>query len=85
MEISAKQLRDQPGRIISLVNSGQNITVTYRGKPSAKIVPIMKKQAVDIAELESEDMLFGLWKNKKDISNVDLYVRNMRKGRNFDN
>ena len=25
--------------------------------------------------------LFGIWENRKDIENVDLYVRSMRKGR----
>ena len=85
MEISAKQLRTQPGRIISIVNSGQNVTVTYRGKPSVKIIPAIKKGGGDAAELESDDELFGLWKNRNDMLNVDQYVRNMRKGRRFDN
>lgn len=83
MEISTKQLRIQPGRIISMVNNGQDITVTYRGKPSAKIIPIIKKTAINKEDLKSEDELFGLWKDRKSIDNVDLYVRNLRKGRKF--
>jgi prevent-host-death family protein len=79
MEITTKQLRIQPGRIISQVNNGQEITITYRGKAYAKIVPLQtesSKQGFD-------DELFGIWKNREDLFNVDQYVRNMRKGRNL--
>ena len=77
MEISAKQLRVQPGKIISHVNKGLDVTITYRGKPSAKIVPINKKE---ITVENTEDELFGIWKDRKDL-NVEQYVRDMRKGR----
>ena len=79
MEISIKQLRIQPGRIISEANNGQEITITYRGKASAKIVPIVNKKKLDFENMEDE--LFGIWKNRKDNEDVDQYVRNMRKGR----
>jgi len=79
MEITAKQLRMQPGRIISQVSTGQEITVTYRGKPRVKIIPIENKSNFDFDESEAE--LFGIWKNKKDMKNVEQYIRNMRKGR----
>jgi prevent-host-death family protein len=80
MEITTKQLRMAPGRIISLVNDGQEITITYRGKPSAKIVPIVTRKNNNLEKIEDE--LFGIWKNRKDLENVETYVRNMRKGRN---
>ena len=79
MQISTKQLRIQPGRIISQVNNGQEVTVTYRGKPLAKIVPI--NTGTKFSKNEPEDELFGIWKNRKDIENVEQYVRNIRKGR----
>jgi antitoxin (DNA-binding transcriptional repressor) of toxin-antitoxin stability system len=37
MEITTKQLRIQSGRIISQVNNGQEIIITYRGKACAKL------------------------------------------------
>ena len=83
MEISIRQLRIQPGRIISMVNNGLDVTVTYRGKPSAKIIPITKENILNAKALESEDELFGLWKNREDVKNVDQYVRALRKGRKF--
>jgi len=79
MEISTKQLRIYPGRIISQVHDGQEITITYRGKASAKIVPIVNKKSSKQENLDDE--LFGIWKDRDDTENVDQYVRNMRKGR----
>ena len=64
MEISVKQLRIQPGRIISQAESGQEITITYRGKPRAKIVPLVS--ARDINPGGVKDELFGIWKDRKD-------------------
>ena len=79
MVITTKQLRVQPGKIISQVNNGLDVTITYRGKPSAKIVPINKEKSINVKN--TEDLLFGIWKDKNDITDVDQYVRNMRKGR----
>jgi len=81
MIISTKQLRMQPGRIISMVKNGQDVTITYRGKPSAKIISIMNRKDTGMKEFDSENELFGLWKKRKDTENVEQYVRNIRKGR----
>jgi len=79
MEISTKELRIQPGRIISQVVSGQEITITYRGKPRAKIVPIIDKKSFVLKKDENE--LFGIWKNRNETENVEQFVRGLRKGR----
>ena len=81
MEITTKQLRIQPGKIISQVNNGQEIIVTFRGKALAKIVPIYDKSSVALEE--TDDELFGIWKDRGDMADVDNYVRNLRKGRQF--
>jgi prevent-host-death family protein len=79
MEITTQQLRTQPGRIISQVQNGQEITITYKGKACAKIVPIKSRHL----EQEYDDGLFGIWKDRDDLEDVDQYVRNIRKGRNL--
>ena len=81
MEITMKQLRIEPGRIISQVSNGQEITITFRGKPRAKIIPIVNRKIVVSDEGENE--LFGIWQDRKDIENVERFVRNIRKGRKF--
>lgn len=78
MEITTKQLRVQPGRIITQVNNGMDVTITYRGKACAKIIPIKE---IETKNVDSEDELFGIWKNRKDMENVEQYVRDIRKGR----
>jgi prevent-host-death family protein len=79
MEITTKQLRIQPGRVISQVNNGQEITITYRGKACAKIIPINNRQNIKLDKTDNE--LFGMWKNREDMEDVEQYVRNLRKGR----
>ena len=81
MEVTMKQLRIEPGRVISRAYNGQEITITYRGKPRAKIVPIANRKIIVSDEPENE--LFGIWNDRKDIGNVDQFVRNIRKGRKF--
>jgi len=80
MVVTAKQLRIEPGRIISQVDSGQEITITFRGKPRAKIVPIGGRKS---GAEKTESELFGVWKDRKDMVNTDQFVRNLRKGRKF--
>ncbi|MDR2132742.1 MAG: hypothetical protein LBP30_05275 [Clostridiales Family XIII bacterium] len=80
MEITTKQLRMQPGKILSQVNSGWEITITYRGKVCAKIIPVHTKQTVNLGDPDNE--LFGMWKDRKDMEDVEQYIRNIRKGRN---
>jgi prevent-host-death family protein len=81
MEVTTKQLRLESGRIISQVSNGQEITITYRGKPRAKIIPITAK-IVPVSQ-EPENELFGIWKDREDIADVEQFARNIRKGRKF--
>lgn len=57
---------------------GQEVIITYRGKKVAKIVPFQKEPA-DILEND----MFGMWKDHEDSSDVESYVRTLRKGRIF--
>ncbi|MDR1267993.1 MAG: hypothetical protein LBK82_00575 [Planctomycetaceae bacterium] len=78
MEITTKQLKTQSEQIISQVNKGQEIAITYKGKAFAKIVPLKGENA----KQDSDNELFGIWKSREDIEDVNQYIRNMRKGRN---
>jgi len=49
--VTAKQLKQKTGEIIRRVKSGERLTVTYRGRPVAVIVP----QPADDAD-RSEDL-----------------------------
>ena len=76
MKATAKDLRFQSRELLNTVNRGEEVVITYRGKPCAKLVPYQKEGGK-----HKEDELFGIWKDHKDIQNIDEYVRNLRKGR----
>lgn len=79
MEISAKELRSKPGRIIEQAARGNEIIITFRGKKSARLIPYNR----GVKEKELQDEIFGLWQNRKDLSSVEEQVRSLRKGRKF--
>jgi len=76
MEATAKDLRFHSTELLNTVKRGEEVTITFRGKPCAKLVPIE-----DNEELIEKNELFGIWKDNKETEEVDNYVRNLRKGR----
>jgi prevent-host-death family protein len=77
MEVTTKELRIQPGKILDQVSIGQEVTVTYRGKPLARIVPFSNEEDPE------GDSMFGLWKDHESERSVEDLVREARKGRAF--
>ena len=77
MKATAKDLRFYSGRLLEKVSQGEEVIITHRGKPCAKLVPI------DTAASKSvpDDGLFGIWKNNKAAADVPGYVAKLRKGR----
>ena len=76
MEATAKDLRFHSTELLNTVKRGEEVTITFRGKPCAKLVPIE-----DDEEIIEKNELFGIWKNNKNTEEVDNYVRKLRKGR----
>jgi prevent-host-death family protein len=77
MTVAAKDLRFNIFMLFDLLSKGEDITVTYRGKPTAKLIP-----ADDDSHQEKTDIAFGMWQDQD--KNVDEMVRDLRKGRTFD-
>ncbi len=77
MYSTAKELRFHTKELLDSVSRGEEVIITYRGKPYAKLVPIKKSKQ----NIEKADELFGMWKDRKDIKDVKNYVRELRKGR----
>ena len=75
MKATAKDLRFHSKELLDTVNRGEEVVITFRGKPCAKLVPFKE------AKKTKEDILFGIWKDNDAVRNVDEYVRNLRKGR----
>lgn len=75
MKATAKDLRFHSKELLDTVNRGEEVVITFRGKPCAKLVPFEE------AKRSKEDLLFGIWKDNVVIQNVEEYARNLRKRR----
>ncbi len=76
MKATAKDLRFHSKELIDSVTRGEEVVITYRGKPCAKLVPYQ-----DIKTKREKNELFGIWKDNDFASDVNSYVRNLRKSR----
>jgi len=76
MKATAKDLRFHSKGLLDTVKKGEEVIITFRGKPRAKLIPYTEKKK-EITKNE----LFGIWKDNDVIKDVDEYVRKLRKGR----
>ena len=77
MQATAKDLRFHSTELLNTVKRGEEVIITYRGKPCARLVPIEEKDNAPITSNE----LFGIWKDNDQTEDVENYIRNIRKGR----
>ncbi len=76
MKATAKDLRFNSKGLLDTVNRGEEIVITFRGKPCAKLIPYTEKNEETI-----KNQLFGIWKDNDMVKDVDEHVRGLRKGR----
>ncbi len=76
MKATAKDLRFHSKKLIDSVNRGEEVVITYRGKPCAKLIPYQENK-----ESTQKHELFGMWKDNKTTEDVNDYVSNLRRGR----
>ena len=76
MKATAKDLRFHSKELIDSVSRGEEVVITFRGKPCAKLVPYQ-----EFKDKTEENEAFGMWKDNDIVDNVNEYVRNLRKGR----
>ena len=50
MEVTAKGLGSQMGAVLACLDRGETVTVTYRGKPRAKLVSIEQEGRAKLEE-----------------------------------
>lgn len=75
MQATAKDLRFHSAELLNTVKRGEEVIITYRGKPCAKLIPIEEEQPI------TENELFGIWEDYDETKDVENHVRNIRKGR----
>ncbi len=76
MKATAKDLRFHSKELLDTVNRGEEVVITFRGKPCAKLIPYREKKGGII-----KNELFGIWKDNDIFQDVDEYIRKLRKGR----
>ena len=76
MKATAKDLRFNSRGLLDTVARGEEVVITFRGKPCARLIPYNGR-----AKAIARNELFGIWKDNDTIQNVDEYVRGLRKGR----
>jgi prevent-host-death family protein len=77
MKATAKDLRFHSREILEAVSRGEEVIITFRGKPLAKIIPINQENHKN----KGKDELFGIWRDNPAVQDVDKFVRESRKGR----
>ncbi|MDA3940048.1 MAG: type II toxin-antitoxin system prevent-host-death family antitoxin [Spirochaetia bacterium] len=78
MQATSKDLRFHTKEILDTALRGEEVIITYHGKPYVKISPIVQSNP------ENKNNAFcGMWKDRTDMNDVTAYVRKLRKGRQF--
>ncbi len=78
MKATAKDLRFHSRELLDAVLRGEEVIITYRGRPCARLVPYEKAKK---GKKKERNELFGIWKDYKEVQNVDRYIRKLRRGR----
>ena len=80
--MTAKALRSRIGAILACLDRGETVTITYRGKPRARLVGIEQKHE-PASRGAASFPAFGMWKDRDDMKDVDACVRDLRKTRTY--
>ena len=73
MLATEKDLRFHTKELLDRVKRGEEVIITYRGKPCAKLIPLENENF--------DNPLFGIWHDHTVTKNVGQYVRNLREGK----
>jgi prevent-host-death family protein len=77
MRVTTRDLRFYTKELLAMVDSGEEVIITYKGKPCAKLIPIQGEET----DSNSPVSLFGIWEDNTRVEQVEEYVRTLRKGR----
>ena len=78
MTATIVDLRYKMKDVLKAIERGEVVTVLYRGKPKARILPISREKKP--SGLRTHEA-FGLWKDREDLRDVAGHVRKLRQGR----
>ena len=79
MKASILDLRRKMRDILKALDQNESVTILYRGKEKGVIYPVGNKK--NNPSSVSEHNAFGMWKDRKDLEDVENVIDNLRKGR----
>ena len=79
MEATTKDLRLHTRELIAATERGEEVIITFRGKPRAMLTPVRQESA----RSSGRNPLFGLRADDDRQASVDNQVRALRKPRSF--
>ena len=77
MNATAKDLRFRTKSVLESVARGEAVTISFRGRPVARMVPMDAAPRRKAAELDG----FGVWKDRADLADPAAWVRQQRRAR----
>ena len=63
--------------VLRAIDRGETVTVLYRGKERARLTPIAQAPGAGTPKTKDQP-LFGLWKDREDMSDPAEYLRRLR-------
>ena len=82
MIASVMDLRYKMKEILAALDRNETVTITYRGKERAKMVPI--EQPKQERSSVFDHPAFGMWKDREDMKDVEAWLRQRRQSRYHD-
>jgi prevent-host-death family protein len=81
MEASIVDLRYRMKDVLRAIDRGETVTVTYRGKPKARLVPAIPAGGRRTLVNPSDHPFVGMWKDREDMVDPVAYIRKLRQPR----
>ena len=81
MKATILDLRRRMPEVLRALDRHERVTILYRGKERAVLVPSGAKSAKQGKRSVSTHAAFGMWADRDDLTNVASHVRTLRKGR----
>ena len=77
MKISLHDLGRHVKDVLLALDRNESVTILYRGKEKAILSPVRQRTNKSVTDHRA----FRMWRDRKDMADVDTHVRNLRKGR----
>jgi antitoxin (DNA-binding transcriptional repressor) of toxin-antitoxin stability system len=79
MKASMLDIRRRMKDVLSALERNEPVTITYRGKAKGVLYPVGAGKPESRAI--TDHPAFGMWRDRKDMEDVDAFVRAVRKSR----